>query len=366
MTTFRFDQCAASNMPFFTSLLRKQTTFFLQRGYYVLLLIVVLFSCATGCKQHSGHAGKHIIRIVTPVTHPSLDETIRGFMDGLAENGFSRNELDLRPDSAVPALNANGDFSAITMNIRSALADNPELIFVLSTPAATQAAPLAAEKNVPLVYAAVTDPVKAHIVSSMAKSDTLATGVSDRYPVDKQVELFLQLQPGMRTAAILLNPKEENSNILAAETQAHLTERGVKVRQYFVNSTSEITPRAAEASIDNDALIVNGDNLIVENIGAVVNVCIDNHRPLFVGDPDSVKKGAIATVGPSYYQMGRQAGFKAAQILKGKPAGSIPSDSPSAFDYIINTQAAKAMHLNIPSSIWDTRNIWISPAKLTQ
>jgi putative ABC transport system substrate-binding protein len=170
----------------------------------------------------------------------------------------------------------------------------------------------------------------------------------------------------MRTAAILLNPKEENSIILATETQTYLSARGIKVRQYFVNSTSEIAPRAAEAAIDNDALIVNGDNLIVENIGVVVNTCIDKHRPLFVGDPDSVKKGAIATVGPSYYQMGRQAGFKTAQILNGTPAGSIPSDTPSAFDYIINTQAAKAMHLTIPSSIWDTRNIWTSPANLTQ
>jgi putative tryptophan/tyrosine transport system substrate-binding protein len=336
---------------------------------YALLAIGLVF--AIGCSScNSSHSragsGIHTIRIVTPVSHPSLDETIRGFLDGLAEKGYPRNTLDLRPDTDVPALNANGDFSAIAPTINSALADKPELIFVVTTPAASQAAKIAAEHHVPLVYAAVTDPVKAGIVSSLTKSSTAATGVSDLYPVDKQVELFIRLLPTLRSAGIILNPKEENSTILASATENELSKHHIVVRRYAVNTTSDIVPRALQAVSENDALIVNGDNLTVQNISAVVNICIEKHRPLFVGDPDSVKKGAVATVGPSYYQMGKEAGYKAALILQGVPAGSIPSNTPTKYDYIINTHSASAMGLNIPEDIWSTRDIWISPASLTK
>jgi len=321
----------------------------------ILALVVFSLSCNQMPNSAPGGAARKCIRIVTPMSHPALDETIRGFQDGLASAGFSGNKIDL-----APPLNADGDFSAISSRLKTALADKPDVLFVVTTPAASQAITLSQPAGVPLVYAAVTDPVKAKIVTSMTGSETLATGVSDLYPVDKQVEFFLAIQPNMKKAGLLLNPREENSHILAEATRSELSNRNVEVVFYDVASTSDIAPTAKLALNACDCLIVNGDNLVVKNLGIVVNICRDRRKPLFVGDPDSVKKGAVATVGPSYYSIGRQAGTKAARILNGEAAGKIPSDHPSDFDYIVNTQAAAAMGAAIPETVWKSREIWIS------
>ncbi len=321
----------------------------------ILGFITTICSCQQGDTPSANGTARKRVRIVTPVAHPSLDETIRGFEDGLAEAGFSRDKLDW-----VPPLNADGDFSAIGSRLKNALADRPDVLFVLTTPGASQAISLSQAAGVPLVYAAVTDPVKAKIVTSMKASETLATGVSDLYPVDKQVDLFVAIQPSMKRAGLLFNPKEENSLILAEVTKSELAKHQVTAVFYDVSGTSEIAPKARLALDSCDCIIVNGDNLIVQNLAIVVNLCRRERKPLFVGDPDSVRRGAVATVGPSYYSIGRQAGGKAARILKGESAGKVPSDHPSEFDYILNTNAANAMGVGIPEQVWKSREIWES------
>ena len=298
----------------------------------------------------------HII-ILTPLSHPSLDSAIKGFEQGLSESGYGRDAVE------IESMNAAGDFTKIDNLARSAISRKPNLIFVLTTPAASQTLKLSNEARIPLVYTAVTDPVSAGIVSRMEGSDTLATGVTDRYPVPQQVELFKTVFPNMRSAGILRNPAEQNSLILSKETAEQLQARQVAVETYAVTAANEIGNQTRRALADNDCIIVNGDNLIVQNLTEVVNLCIEAKKPLFVGDPDSVRKGAVCTVGPSYFAIGRQAGLKAAEVLRGGDIKSIPSENPRSFDVIINTSAARAMGLEVPGDMWAKYALWESKAE---
>jgi len=334
--------------------MKKRNPFFLL-GVFCLMIMII------GCNRNDGHDGtnatkKERIVAITPLTHPSLEQATDGFLQGLREMGYDDSNLD------TDFMNANGDFSRISSLVKSAVAKKPALVFILTTPAAADAIKITNAAGIPLVYTAVTDPVSAKIVSSMDRSDTLATGVSDRYPVEEQVGVFLNIRPSMKSAALLYNPTEENSQILVRQTIDALRERDVEGKKYEVRSASEISSQAKQALKAHDCVIVNGDNLVTENLATVINLCIKEKKPIFVGDPDSVRKGAIATVGPSYYDIGVKAGNKAAQILDGKSASEIPSEYPRAFDYIVNTNAAESMGVRIPDTFWQSREVWESRA----
>lgn len=333
---------------------RKISTVFL--GF----LCVVLISSSMGCSnEQSKDVTSHKIYVITPLSHPSLEASIAGFKQGLSENGYPLNKV------AIEYSNANGDFSKVASLVKLAIEAKPSLIFVVTTPAAAEAIKLTNSANIPLVYTAVTDPVSAKIVTAMQRSETLATGVSDKYPVEEQVNFFLKVMPGMKKTGMLYNPAEQNSLILVKETETELKKHAVAVSRYEVHNAAEIPVEIKRLLAENDSVIVNGDNLVMENLTGVINACVQAKKPLFVGDPDSVKKGAVATVGPSYFDIGTRAGAKAAQILGGKSAKEIPSEYPNAFHYIINTKAAELMGIRIPNEFWAQRQIWESQTGTT-
>jgi len=321
----------------------------------ILVFFVMLISCKEkGSKSTSSEKSMKKVVVITPLSHPSLDQSIDGFRQGLSEKNYTTNNVEFK------FMNASGDFGKIASLVKSAIALKPSLIFVLTTPAAAEAIKLTDASKIPLIYTAVTDPVQAKIVSSMDASETLATGVSDRYPVKEQVEFFLKILPTMKTAGLIFNPAEENSRILVRDTISALEQNNIKASKYEVSTAYEISSRVQEAISVNDCIIVNGDNLVTENLLEVINLCIKLKKPLFVGDPDSVRKGAVATVGPSYFAIGRQTGIKAAQILNGEDPRKIPSEYPKSFDYIVNTKAATAMGVKIPEDFWTIHQIWES------
>lgn len=325
---------------------------------FLALSAVTALLLAPGCSQDKsspteGSAKPRVI-IIKPLEHPSLEQCISGFKQGLGDS-FTPEQID------VEVLNANGNFANVPGLVKAAVAKKPNVIFTVTTPAAADAIKIT-DGKVPLVYSAVTDPVQAGIVTAWDRSATMATGVSDRYPVEEQVALFALLMPKDKKFALLYNPAEQNSRILVEETLKALQGRGIPAKTYTVNKADDISATVKAALAENDCVVVNGDNLLTENLHTVINICVAARKPLFVGDPDSVRKGAVATVGPSYFDLGKVAGEKAAQIVNGKSAGIIPSERPRAFDYIINIEAAAAMNVEIPAEFWRKMTIWESRA----
>ncbi|MBK1633652.1 hypothetical protein CKO31_23495 [Thiohalocapsa halophila] len=326
----------------------------------ILLKLIALTPLlwATACTLQDSNTdtpeGKSLVYIITPSSHPSLEAAIDGFRQGVAESGWDQSKLDMQYS------NANGEISSIPRLVDRAIRRNADLLFVLSTPAAAAAVKKTNPAQIPLVYAAVTDPVKAGIVTEMQHSDTFATGVSDRYPVREQVQFFTTITPSAQQFGLLFNPAEQNSQILVNRTEQALTGAGKAPTRYEAAEDSEVAKVATRAFAECDAVIINGDNLFTNNLPTVINVAVSAKKPLYVGDPDSVERGALGTVGPSYRAMGRQAGQKAAKVLSGESIKQIPSEYPQYFDYVLNVAAAASMGVTIPRSAWELRSVWKS------
>lgn len=319
----------------------------------MLACAIATLSILTACnsdKAVTASQSSPLVAIIRPLEHPSLTACIEGFKSGLhAKLGSAR----------FKEYSANGHMEDVPTLTSSAIADGAKLIFVVTTPAATASVKVT-DGKVPLVYSAVTDPVSAGIVTSMQSSSTMATGVTDLYDVRAQVNLFHDILPSGKVFAILYNPAEQNSKILSQLTASNLAAMGLKPKLMTVSSAENIATVTTMALNNSDAVVVNGDNMITSHLNIVRNLCVGSRKPLFVGDPDSVKKGAVATVGPSYGGIGQLAGYKAAEVLSGKDVRMIPSENPRSFDYIVNTSAARDMGVTVPASVWSRRDLWTS------
>ncbi len=320
---------------------------------HLRLWLLPLAICAGACALGDPSGGGRRVCIVRPLDHPSLGAAIEGFRARLALS-MPKNRVAFR------AYNADGDPALVPGLLRQTVRDRCALVFVLTTPAAQQARSLVAARGIPVVYTAVTDPVGAGIVKSMGGDPYPITGVSDLFPVDEQVRLFLAADPRARSAALLYNPNEQNSQVLVARTEAAFRARGIVVSRHTATETGAIPEVARAAAASADMLVINGDNLFTESLEAVIAVAESARKPLFVGDPESVRRGAVATVSPDYEQLGQEAADKAYIILAGqRQAGEIPSENPTSYSQYVNVAAAQRMGLQLPLAFFQSARVWV-------
>jgi putative ABC transport system substrate-binding protein len=100
-----------------------------------------------------------------------------------------------------------------------------------------------------------------------------------------------------------------------------------------------------------DVIYVPTDNTIVSAFEAVVKVGIDNQIPVYAGDTDSAKRGAIAAIGFNYYDVGRQTGKIVLRVLKGEKPGDIPVEGVQITELFVNPGAAAKMGVTIPAAV---------------
>ena len=127
---------------------------------------------------------------------------------------------------------------------------------------------------------------------------------------------------------------------------------GLKVEEKTVTTTAEVA-QAAE-SFDTDSIYVPTDNKVVAGLEAVISAAEAKKIPLIAGEGDSVERGALATQGINYTDLGKQTGEMAVRILKdGAKPGEMAVESQKETKLIINAKAAKAMGVEIPQSLRD-------------
>ncbi|MDZ5001320.1 ABC transporter substrate-binding protein, partial [Clostridium perfringens] len=138
------------------------------------------------------------IGVLQFVEHSALDLSLEGFKAGLESKGLKEDV-----DFTIDLQNAQGDIPTAQTMANNFVSNKKDLIFAIATPAAQAAYNLT--KQIPILFTAVTDPVKAELVESMEKSNTNVTGTSDELPLDKQFDLINKLIPNAKKIGILYN-----------------------------------------------------------------------------------------------------------------------------------------------------------------
>lgn len=279
---------------------------------------------------------------------PALNETRRGFQDGLKAAGFIEG-TNLQFDYQ----NAQNDVANARTIAEKFLADGKDLIAACTTPNAQATVKVAKGQKTPVIFGCVTDPVAAGIIDSLDKpSGTNVAGMYSPLPVAESFDLFLGIKPGIKTIGTIYNASESNSQSINQTAKAEAAKRGLKWVEVTVASSAEVKT-AAESLIGKvDAIVIGQDNTVVSAFEAVVKTAQDNKIALFSMDPQSVERGAVASLASSQYKGGvLWATQVAVPILLGADPGTLKPIRPTEYDIQVNVKAASVSGLTIPPDI---------------
>jgi putative ABC transport system substrate-binding protein len=319
----------------------------------LLIALAVAVAVAAGCGSDDGSSSSaspsadtskaYKIGITQIVTHPALDAAVDGFKAALAEKGFTNITYDDQ--------NAQGDMATASSIAQKFAGEGLDLILGVATP--TTQAVVKADQTTPIVFTAVTDPVGAGIVTDPEAPTGNVTGVSDMLPVEPHIELIKAIVPDAKTVGVIYNAGESNSVFLIKAEKEAAAKAGIEIVDATASNSSEVQAAAQSLVGRVDAISVLTDNTAVSALESIIKIAEQNKIPLISGDTDSVKRGAVAAYAFDYEDLGKQAGYQAAEILSGTPIKDIPVEYAKNLQLSINEKAAKAMGVTIPTDLVD-------------
>ena len=239
--------------------------------------------------------------------HASLDNCREGFIEGLKQEGFIEGE-----NIEFEYKNASFDTGNCGTISQGFVSDGVELICAIATPMAQAAYNYATDKDIPVVFTAITDPVRAALDTGNV------TGTSDMVPVEAQLKLIRTLMPQAKKIGILFTTSEDNS-LSTIETYEKLAgDYGFEIVTKGVTNASDV-PLAIESIMDEVDCFTNlTDNTVVGQLDIMLEKANAAGKPIFGSEIEQVKNGCVAAQGIDYFALGVQTGKMAAKILNGK------------------------------------------------
>ena len=316
----------------------------------ICLVLALAIPFASGC----GPAMTYKIGISQLVTHPALDATREGIIDGLAEKGYVEGD-----NLEIDYQNSELDMSLVATIAQNFVSEDVDLIVSIATPNSLAAASAAEGTEIPVVFSAITNPVGEGMVSGWdSHPDQNITGVSDMISVADDVDLIMEIVPGVETIGNIYNAGESNSVFLAEKLVEACDALDIEVVESTVSTSADVLSAAQSLVGRVDAIWVGTDNTVVSGLEALIGVCEDNQIPFFPSDDPSIERGGIACWGFDYYDIGYQTGEMVARILDGDgTANNIPVEKGEIIFLSVNVAAAEKMGVTIPQSIIDQAEV---------
>ena len=274
--------------------------------------------------------------------HGSLDNCREGFLLGLEKAGLKEGK-----DYQIDYQNASFDDNMAIQIAQAFSAEDAALMVGIATPSATACYAAAEDKDIPVVFTAITDPVGAKLDSGNI------TGTSDVLPVEGQLELIRALQPEAKTIGIVYTTSEANSVYSVKVYEEKAAEYGFTIASVGVTAQSEVTQAV-------DTLIAKGvdcfsnltDNNVVGVLGSILEKTNEAGIPVYGSEIEQMKLGCVAGAGLDYVQLGIQTGKMAAKILTGEATcQDLPYEVIENYSLYVNSNALAQMGITLPDDL---------------
>jgi putative tryptophan/tyrosine transport system substrate-binding protein len=289
-------------------------------------------------------AEKILVAVTAIVEHPALDACRDGIRDALKAAGYEDGKT-----IRFLFASAKGNPATAADIAHKFVRDKAGVIVAISTPSAQAAA--AATAQIPVVFAAVTDPLGARIVRDMYAPGGNVTGVSDLSPVKKHIELIQKISPKTRRIGVLFNPQETNSYTLVYLMKKTAMGANMTIVEAPARTSSDVPAAAQGLAGKADVIFVPTDNTIAAALDSVIKVGLEHRIPVYAADVDAVKRGAIAAIGFDYYSIGWQAGNIVVRVLRGENPGKIPVGGVEETSLYVNPPMAAKIGVTIPADV---------------
>ncbi|MDB0438651.1 ABC transporter substrate-binding protein [Clostridioides difficile] len=318
----------------------------------LILIGVLSLSTITGCSKNnedepdkSSDKNSEVkkIGITQLVEHQALDASKEGFIKALEDNGFKDGK-----NIEIDYQNAQNDMPTTQTIASKFVSDKKDLIFAISTPSAQAA--YNATKDIPILITAVTDPVSAGFADSLDKPGKNVSGTSNFTPIDKSLKALDILVPKAKTIGVIYNTSEVNSKVQVDNLKKYANDKGLKIVEKGISSSSEINQAASSLMGNVDVIYAPTDNLLASSMPIVSQLATKNKIPIIAAEEGMVKGGALACQGIDYEKLGYKTGEMAVKVLKGESKVSdMPITSLDETNLIINEDTLKALSIDKPS-----------------
>ncbi|MBY7666441.1 ABC transporter substrate-binding protein [Vibrio ordalii] len=309
-------------------------------------IVTAVFAGAVLLSSTSIMAKTAKVAVSQIVEHPALDATRQGLLDGLKAKGYEQGknlDFDFKTAQGNPAI-------AVQI-ARQFVGENPDVLVGIATP--TAQALVSATKTIPVVFTAVTDPVGAKLVKKLEQPGKNVTGLSDLSPVEQHIELIKEIMPNVKSIGVVYNPGEANAvsliELLKSSTQKH----GIKLIEATALKSADVQTATQAIASKSDIIYALIDNTVASAIEGMIVSANQAKTPVFGAATSYVERGAIASLGFDYYQIGVQTADYVVAILEGQAPGKLDVKVAKGSDLMINKTAAEKLGVTIPQSVLD-------------
>ena len=293
----------------------------------VMLTVILTLSLFSGCGAKADDGVKKVA-IVQQLDHSSLDEIRAAIEAELTTAGIE-----------FKVFNGQNDASTLNQIGAQVVSDGYDAIIPIATLAAQCMVNAADGKNIPIIYAACSDPESAGLTGM-----NNVTGTSDALNTKFIIDMMLSVNPDISCVGLLYSNSEINSETPIAEAKAYLTELGIEYLEKTGNAADEVITATNSMVGRCDAVFTPTDNAIMNVAGAVAEILNNAGIPHYTGADSFVTAGSFATCGVNYTELGTYTGKMVVDILNG---GAIPEFHVMDGGIItVNTETASALNLN--------------------
>ena len=299
----------------------------------VMLTVLMIASLFAGCGA-SADDGIYKIAIVQQLDHASLNE-IRDAIEAELDQIAAEKSLKIE----YKHFNGQNDPSVLNQIGAQVVSDGYDAIIPIATTAAQCMVTAAEGKNIPIIYAAVSDPVEAGLTGFAN-----VTGVSDALNTAFILDMMLAIDPDIGTVGLLFSNSEPNSVTPIKEAKAYLDSKGIAYIEKTGNTADEVLTAASALVGRCDAVFTPTDNAIMNVAPTVAETLNGAGIPHYAGADSFVQAGSFTTCGVNYTELGTYTAGMAMDILLG---GATPEFHVMDGGIItVNTNTADALGLD--------------------
>lgn len=279
--------------------------------------------------------------------NPIMGPAYRAFLDEMRRLGFEEGQ-----NLTVDHRRTDQDLSALSSAAKEMASFNADALVALGAEPSLKAC-ISASRTIPIVFVANNfDPIALGYVTSLAKPGGNVTGVYLRQTelAEKQVELLTEAFPSRKRLAVLWDDISANQYV-AAEKRAKLL--GLQVQSLKLENPPYVFEDALRSitDVDHHSLLVLSSPFFGTQSSLVTELAVRYRLPSMFIFKAYAESGGLMSYGADNVAMYRQGASYVAKILRGTSPGDLPVELPIRFEFSVNLKTAKALNVELPTSI---------------
>lgn len=322
---------------------RTPATFFSGVAKTALICAIGLLSCAQAAEKQL-HIG--ILSSGSEAARGGLEQSL---LQGLRERGYVEGR-----NLVVERRYARAEFSVRAPMFARELA-GMKLDAIVTTCSPSTITAKRATNSIPIVMAAVSDPVGQNLISSLAKPGQNITGSSSQAEdlLPKRLELLVELVPKARTVAVFANANNPVHALGWRRLEAAAQTLKIRLTKIEVNPPDGI-PASFEAAVQAQAgalLVMPDDPFFYNNRALIVELAAKYRLPDFYWASEYVEDGGLMSYGENLSSSYRGVAAYIDKIAKGSNPATLPVAQPTIFEMVVNKKTARTLGITIPGEI---------------